>query len=175
MSEDEESDAKDMISGKAVSSSGATAKAVATGIDGGGGVDDITNTADILADVGADATAVSVSLGVAGSVTTNSDSEVDITGAALSDASATANAFATGINGSAGGDTIGNQGCIDLSSDSDATGVAASLSIAGTVTSKGDTEAEVEGSAVSDTSVTANATATGIDGGAGGTRSPMRR
>lgn len=167
VSEDDESDAKDMISGEAVSSSGATANVEAMGIEGGGGVDDITNTADILADVGADATSVSVALDVAGSVTTNSDAEVDITGAALSDASATANAAATGIDGGAGGDTIGNQGYIDLSSDSDATGVAASLSVAGAITCKGDTEAEIEGSAVSDTSVTANAVATGIDGGVG--------
>ncbi|NVL93341.1 MAG: hypothetical protein HWN71_09955, partial [Desulfobacterales bacterium] len=143
------------VVGEALSDSSATADAVATGIDGGGGKDTIDNRAKIFSDV--DSTVTPADVAVSIEVT----KEGNVSGAALSDASATASAAATGIDGGEGADAIDNRGDMELLANSYATGVAVSLDVAGTV--KGD----AAGSSVSDASVTANASATGIAGGEG--------
>ncbi|MBN2178036.1 MAG: hypothetical protein JW743_01220, partial [Deltaproteobacteria bacterium] len=143
------------VAGEALSDSSATADAMAIGIDGGSGIDEITNRGEVVGSVDSSATAVGVAVGI------DITKDGDATGAALSDASATADAMATGIDGGGDSDDIDNRGNIGLSANSDATGVAVSLDVAGTM--KGD----AEGSSVSDASVTATSTATGIDGGEG--------
>ena len=141
--------------GSALSDTSATANASATGIDGGADNDTIENWADIAAGAQAAVEATDVATNITVTI------DGDATGAALSDASVTADAAAIGINGGGDADTIDNRGDIELLSNSDATGVAVSLTVAGTM--KGD----AEGSSVSDASVTATSTATGIDGGEG--------
>jgi hypothetical protein len=143
--------------GEALSDGSATANATATGIDGGAGIDAITNRADIIENVHADATTIAASADIAISI----EEGRNATGAALSDAGVIAGATARGIDGGGDGDTIDNRGDIELLSNSEATGVAVSLDVAGTM--KGDGK----GKAVSDASVTAESKATGIDGGDG--------
>lgn len=142
-------------SGTALSDSGVSASAEATGISGGAGTDGIINFGEIVANAAADITAVGVSVDIG--ITAEGTAE----GGALSDAGVTAASMATGIDGGDDSDDIDNRGAITLFSSSEATGVAVSLDVAGTM--KGD----AQGKAVSDASVTADATATGIDGGAG--------
>ena len=151
------------VEGKALSDASALADAAATGIDGGLGVDKITNRGAIAANVDSSATAVGVGLDVSLSLKEGGNAS----GAALSDASVTANAAATGIDGGGDADAIDNRGTIGLSADAGATGVAASLAIAGSAKFKGKATGDVAGEAVSETIVTSAASVTGIDGGEG--------
>ncbi len=153
------------VSGEALSDSSATADAMAVGIDGGAGVDEITNRGAIAASVDAGATAVGVGLDVNLIVAKEGDVEGNVAGAALSDASISTNAAATGIAGGADGDRIDNRGDFALTASSAATGVAASVAVAGSVATKGSVEGEIEGKAFSNTSTSALAVSTGIDGG----------
>jgi len=141
--------------GSALSDASALAEATSTGIKGAGGKDEIKNRGAIVANVDAGATAVGVS------VTVGLSKEGNATGAALSDASVTANAAATGIDGGADADAIDNRGDIGLSADAEATGVSVALDVAGTM------QGDAAGSSVSDSSTTANAAASGISGGEG--------
>src|SRR5882672_9779437 len=145
--------------GAALAKSDSTAGATATGLDGGTGNDDLLNQAQgsiTLQGVKADADAVSVSLAVAGT-----QSGVALS-AALVDAGATATATATGMAGGAGDDKLSNLGAIvasDIKADASAVGVSVSASFS----QNGVTVA----AALAQTGTTANATAKGLDGGAG--------
>jgi hypothetical protein len=143
------------IEGKALSDSNATADAAATGIDGGAGNDTIENRGKIFANADSIVTAAEVAANIE---VTNQGS---VKGAAMSDASVTANAAATGIDGGEGGDSIDNRGDIEFLANSDATGVSVALDVAGTM--KGD----AEGLSVSDSRTAAQASAIGITGGEG--------
>ena len=143
------------VEGRALSDASALAAAAATGISGGAGIDAITNRGAIVAEVDSEATAVGVSVGVTLS------KEGSASGGALSNASVTAKAAATGIDGGDGDDTIENRGDIDLLANSDATGVSVSVVVAGSM------KGEARGEAQSDASVTAKSTVIGITGGAG--------
>ncbi len=160
-------DATGSVSGAALSDTSVVADAAAAGIDGGEGSDDITNDATIAASAGADATGVSVSAEAAVGVAFKGDAELDVSGAAVSKASTTANTAAAGIDAGENDDAVNNTGYISVSSDSDATGVAAGLDFTAAVAIEGDVKANVEGAALNDASVTAAASATGIDGGEG--------
>ncbi|UCB49043.1 MAG: hypothetical protein JSW56_18370, partial [Deltaproteobacteria bacterium] len=81
------------MNGKALTDSSATADARATGIDGGNGNDTIENQGNISANADSNATAVGVSVDI------GLTKEGNASGAALSDASVTAKAVATGIDG----------------------------------------------------------------------------
>lgn len=146
--------------GSVLSDGSSTSSAIATGIDGGTGQDTIENWSDIYQDAHASATTVSVGADVAIAVEEGGNA----TGAGLSDASVLASTAATGIDGGDSADVIDNRGDIELLSNTDASGVAVALSVAGTV--KGD----AAGTSVSDASVTATSLATGIDGGEGDDR-----
>jgi hypothetical protein len=156
------------VEGKALSDSSATADALAIGIDGGLGIDVITNRGAIVGNVDSSATAVGVGLDVNIMVAKDGDAEGNVSGAALSDARVTADAAVIGIEGGENKDTIDNRGNISLSADSSATGVAVSLAVAGSVASKGDVKGEIEGKALSNSTTAAYAEATGIDGGEDG-------
>ena len=153
------------VAGEALSDSSATAAAMAIGIDGGSGSDEITNRGAIVGNVDSNATAVGVGLDVSLIIAKEGDAEGNVSGAALSDASVTATSLATGIDGGEGTDKIDNRGDLSLSAVTDATGVAASLTVAGSVASKGGVEGEISGKAFSNTSTVASAEVTGIDGG----------
>jgi hypothetical protein len=84
-----------------------------------------------------------------------------VEGAAASNATVTAEAAATGIDGGEDNDIIDNTGAIKLLPSSNADGIAASLNVSGNMVG------ETGGAAMSDASVTAKSTATGIDGGEG--------
>jgi hypothetical protein len=152
-------------SGDALSEARTDADAEATGITGGSGVDTILSATRINATAESIATTVSAGF----SVTVSKEGDVTA-GAAVSDASSLANTRATGIDGGADDDFIGVKdgigdgitGGIVLSADSKATGVAATFTVAGSVT--GDPAA---GDALSAARTDADAAATGIAGGSG--------
>lgn len=106
-----------------------TAINVTQAIDGGKGDDNILNQGEMtLGQIGADATAVSVSLGVTGE-----SAGVAINGA-LVDADATADTTVSVLNGDDGDDSITNENLITLDgvdSETDAVGVGVSFSFAG--------------------------------------------
>jgi uncharacterized protein YhjY with autotransporter beta-barrel domain len=143
------------VEGKALSDASALADAEVTGISAGAGIDAITNSGAIVADVDSTATSVGVGVGI------TLAKEGSASGAALSDASVAANARATGIDGGEDKDEIDNRGDIDLLANSDATGVSVSVAVAGSM------KGEAKGEAQSDASVTAISTANGIAGGSG--------
>jgi hypothetical protein len=91
--------------------------------------------------------------------------EGNVEGKALSDASVTADASATGIDGGSGQDTIDNWSDLSSEVDASATGVAVSLKVGFTKEGDVSPDAVAEGSSLSDASVTASAAAIGIDGG----------
>jgi hypothetical protein len=153
------------VAGEALSDSSATADAMATGIDGGSGIDTITNRGTIVGSVDTSATAVGVGLDVSILVAKEGDVEGNVSGAALSDASVTASSAATGIDGGGDSDEIDNRGDIEFLTNSSATGVAVSLDVAGSIAAKGGVEGEIEGKALSNSSTEAYAVTTGIDGG----------
>jgi len=152
----------DVATGGALSEASTTAESAASAIESGGGNDTITNATDVIATT--DATATGVSVGVFVGITGDGDitnTEAEAAGAALSDASSVANATSTGISSGDGVDDVWNTGELGLLANSHATGVAVSLSVAGSASG------DVEGGAVSDASVVAESYATGIDGGGG--------
>ncbi|NOQ52334.1 MAG: hypothetical protein GQ578_08995, partial [Desulfuromonadaceae bacterium] len=153
------------VAGEALSDSSATADAMAIGIDGGSGIDEITNRGAIVGNVDSSATAVGVGLDVNLIIAKEGDVEGNVSGAALSDASVTATSLAAGIDAGAGTDNIDNRGDLSLSASTDATGVAVSLAVAGSVACKGGVEGEIAGKALSNASTAAYAETTGIDGG----------
>jgi uncharacterized protein YhjY with autotransporter beta-barrel domain len=157
------------VEGKALSESNTTAYAEATGIDGGEDDDTIVNEGNFnLLQAESAATGVAAALNVAAGLAIQGDAKVDVSGAALSDARVTAQATTTAIEGGKGNDEITNRGdLVKLEADSGATGVAASLDIAGSVAFKGKNEGDITGAALSDTSVTAEAFAMGLDAGDG--------
>jgi hypothetical protein len=143
-------------SGAALSDASVTAKPAARGIDGGEGATQSTTVGDIELLASSDATGVSVSVDVAGTM------KGDATGEAQSDASVTAKSTATGIDGGEGDDEIINDGLTTTTNaTAGATGVSVGLTVSGSM------EGNVEGKALSDAKVTADASATGIDGGSG--------
>jgi uncharacterized protein YhjY with autotransporter beta-barrel domain len=163
-----EGDAKATVEGGTLSNGSVTADATTVGLSGGVGDDEIYNTGNLSRiESAADVLGVAAGLNVSAVVTVKGDSEADVSGDALSDTSAMARATTTGLSGGEGNDWIKNSGALNLLAGADATGIAATLQVAGAVNFKGMQEADVKGNAASDTSVTASATATGIDGGVG--------
>lgn len=147
-----------VAAGVTLANTSATATTNAKGHDGGAGDDAIANLGNLsIARVGADADAISVGVSVSAAISGGVTA-----GVALSDASATAEANATGIDGGAGNDRLLNTAAItltDIDADTTAVGVSAQLGI---------TNAGVAlGGALADTSATSRANATGMEGGAG--------
>jgi hypothetical protein len=161
-------DAQVEVSGGMVSDAAVMANAVAVGIRAGAGNDSINNTGDMV-QLEADATALGVAAGLSftSSIAIKGNSTAEVSGEAVADSSVTAQAAVTGIDGGLGDDTIDNNGTINLLSTADATGVAAVLDVAASLNFKGLSMSDVSGSAASNTSVRALASATGIDGGEG--------
>jgi uncharacterized protein YhjY with autotransporter beta-barrel domain len=126
--------------GASLAKANTTAEAIATGLSGGSGDDEITNTGSINADSSSTASSKAISVSIA----TASYSSADV--------STTATAKSTGIDGGSGADLLCNEGTIDLKATSKADGKAGS--------------ANLTGYAASDVDITAEATTTGIDGGA---------
>ena len=142
--------------GASLSDTTSNATAEALGIDGGAGMDVVTNAGEIaLEQVRADAHATSVSVMVSGAA------KGLAAGAALSRSAAIAEADATGIDGGAERDEISNEGSIS----SNVAARADSLSVSGSlgVVSKGATL----NASLSDSRAESRATTTGIAGGAG--------
>ena len=162
-------DAEADITGEAIGDSRVTAQAMALGLDGGLGDDEIDNEGDISLLSTADATGVAAELNVSAALSFKGVSTADVSGTAASNSSVLAKAEATGIDGGWGQDTIRNSGDITLMNedvfDAEALGVSASLNISGNLAIKGVAAGTVEGAAASNATVTAEATATGIDGG----------
>jgi hypothetical protein len=99
---------------------------------------------------------VAVSVDVAGTM------KGDVAGSSISNSSVTAKSSAVGIDGGEGDDTIINDAlATTTNANASATGVSVGLTVSGSM------EGNADGKALSDTSVTANAAATGIDGGSG--------
>jgi uncharacterized protein YhjY with autotransporter beta-barrel domain len=119
----------------------ADASARATGIAGGAGDDTIDNRLEIRSEADSTAVARTLSISLAG-------------GSSNVEATNTAHASAVGIDGEGGDDVIGSGGLIEVRSKADGTGQAISLAEASFVT-------------VADASATADADATGIRGGRG--------
>jgi hypothetical protein len=163
------SDVEGEVSGSALSDSSVDALAAVVGIAGGSGDDTIENRGDLsLLQAGATAVGVSAGLNVSAGVGIKGDLDADVSGAAVSDARVTAAAAVTGIDGGDDDDVIINRGDLgQLLAGSNATGVAATLDVAGVVSFKSDAEGEVSGSALSDSSVDALAAVNGLSGGSG--------
>ncbi|MEA5115557.1 MAG: autotransporter outer membrane beta-barrel domain-containing protein [Geobacteraceae bacterium] len=129
--------------------------ATVMGISGGADQDTITNGARAILNSHAAANAY------AESITANVQGEA--TGVTLSGSLArgetTPTATATGISGGAGADTLTNDGFMDVQATTDSTSVAVAARAVGVI------EGISVGASLTDTSTTANATATGIDGG----------
>ncbi|HVN97547.1 MAG TPA: hypothetical protein VMT62_14050, partial [Syntrophorhabdaceae bacterium] len=116
-----------------------TGTSISTGMDGGDGDDKIYNWNAINAASTATSDGVSVA--------------VNLLGAGFANASTTANAYATGLAGGAGTDTLENHGLITLTATSDVNQTGVSVRLGGYSDSDG--------------SNTSQATITGMDGGAG--------
>lgn len=116
-----------------------TGSATARGMDGGDGINTITNAGSIVgtATVTADASSYDIQLGGGGNVSAGTE----------------ATATATGIAGGRDTDILANQGTIDLTATTTLTANTRSYRIAG--------------ASLADADSTASALATGIDGGAG--------
>jgi len=143
------------VSGAALSDASATAIAFATGLAGGAGIDSIDNRGYIVADVGAETTAVAVS--VEASITADGNAS----GAALSDSSATALAAASGIDGGDHGDDIDNLADIDITTDAESDSVSVSVELAGSM------GGVASGEAMANASADSIASSVGINGGSG--------
>jgi len=118
---------------------GTTARSSAIGIDGGEGVDQITNEALIWTHSKSEAVSVDVAAGIAGVAAAFSASKAE--------------ADTTAINGGDGDDTIQNRASLFSTAESEATGVSVSV--------------ELVGYATADTTTNADAQSIGIDGGSG--------
>lgn len=150
---------KGAVVGVALSDTSATARAAATGIEGGAAGERIGNEGTI----GLTATAQAVAVGV--NVTVESAATGLAAGAALTRSAVDASASAIGIAGGAGDDLILNTGSIDTAVRRvQATATTVSVGLEAKVVSK---QGAAIGAALSDTRATAVAAATGVDGGAG--------
>jgi uncharacterized protein YhjY with autotransporter beta-barrel domain len=140
--------------GLALANSGTTSEAHAVGVDGAEGIDTIA-THDVTAGAIANTTAVSASLGFEKGETGAS------LGAALMDTTALATSTAMGIGGGKGKDSLVSTGTVIANStaDTDAVGVTVNVAYTGT--------GAAIGAALSSSETTADATATGLDGGEG--------
>ncbi len=143
------------VSGSALSDTSSTAIAAGTGIAGNTGVDSIDNVGTIVADVGADSTAVAVAVDL------NVTLDGDAAGAALSDSSTNSQALATGIDGGEDGDDIDNLANLDIHSKASSTSVSVSVGITGSM------QGTASGEAIAKTSATSVAESIGIAGGGG--------
>jgi hypothetical protein len=180
------------VLGASRSNSSTTADAFATGINGGVGNDEISNSGTITASATSEVDAVGVDV----KYIRLPLQPAQWFGADLGDAKTAAQATAKGIDGSEGDDTIDNSGTIDVyaKAESDSDNISAALTITpaggGTPQAVG-TSATVQGTAttlasvattpviaagaensgesneITDTGTIARAYATGIDGGAG--------
>jgi uncharacterized protein YhjY with autotransporter beta-barrel domain len=126
--------------GASLAKANTTAQAIATGLSGGSGNDEITNTGTINADSSATGSSKAISVSIA----TASYSSADVV--------TTATAKSIGMDGGSGADKLRNEGTINLNATSNADGKAGS--------------ANLTGYAAADVDITAEATTTGIDGGA---------
>lgn len=131
------------------------AEATSVGIDGGAGNDGITNGADLEVNAVAEGTSGNVSVSAAA---TKTGVSLDV---ALADAKTTATAAATGIKAGEGNDQVTSTDSITANSSADID--SASVSVGLGFSNNG----LVAGVAAADLTVSAGATAAGIDGGAG--------
>ncbi|MEN6446234.1 MAG: hypothetical protein ABFD70_00640 [Syntrophaceae bacterium] len=146
----------------ALGGAGTTARATATGIDGGAGNDVITHQAGLI-----DVDATSETLGVTASAALQgviSGIKIIDLQSVVADVSIQAESVSTGIDGGEGNDTvsIGSQGTVDSRATATAHGIAVGLGIQGKID-----EALNIGVSLARADTTASATATGIRGGAG--------
>jgi uncharacterized protein YhjY with autotransporter beta-barrel domain len=139
---------------------GTTALTFVTGIDGGAGMDTVTNDGKVIVKGESDADSVSVS----GTISISKGSLLNILpGFALTDATTTARSTAAGIDGGAGDDTITNTNELSSEAISDSTSASVSAVLKG-VKEKG---LAWGGTIVSDATTKAISKAIGIDGGEG--------
>jgi hypothetical protein len=132
-----------------------TAQATSIGIDAGAGNDGITNSAKLDVSAVAESSSGNVSVSAAA---TKTGVSLEV---ALADAKTTATASATGISAGSGNDQVTSSGTTIVSSTADIASASVSVGL-------GFSKAGlVAGVAAADNTVTAVATATGIDGGAG--------
>lgn len=139
-----------------ISDTSTFATATATGLAGGSEQDTISNgtRAQLNSYATANAYAESITVTVQGNAT-----GVTLSGS-LARAETTPTAAATGVAGGAGGDTLTNDGFMDVEATTDSMSVAVGARVVGAI------EGISVGASLTDTSTTATATATGIDGGA---------
>jgi hypothetical protein len=142
--------------GVALARSESIAEATAEGIQGGSGLDSLTNEHSIQAAADADAMAVAVSVSVAGTM-----DGVSVSGAAA-EGSAAASAAASGMDGGADSDVLRNAGAIEIA-DVTATSRTAAISVAMAGANNG---VAVSGS-LAQATASSTATATGLAGGDG--------
>ncbi len=128
--------------------------AIAHGVDGGIGNDQITNTGNIDARAQVETNAASASLGVS-----FAKSGISL-GVALARAEALADATAIGLHGGAGADAMLNSQRVAAHAHADTLAVAVAVTLSGTV------DGLALGASVADASGDAFATAIGLDGGA---------
>ena len=141
-----------LVTGGAIAAAGSTATATATGVVG---AEDITNSGGLNVTALSDIDSASVGVNVQGAIAGLS------LGGALADTSSDATAVSLGLSGSDTDDIISNSGSI--AADSDALVDSASVSVA-----VGSTLLGIQGQApFANVTNTAEASATGIDGGAG--------
>ncbi|TAK06741.1 MAG: hypothetical protein EPO39_08125, partial [Candidatus Manganitrophaceae bacterium] len=143
--------------GGALVDAGATTTAAATALSGGDGNDTLVNTGSITGDdikANADATGVSLQVTVA--------KEGLTVGAALADSDVTATSLVKGLDGGAGDDTLKNEGSVTLKNvKAEADAVSVGVGLAGAQ------DGVALAAGITDASGTGNATAVGLDGGAG--------
>lgn len=139
-----------------ITDSSATAAVQAAGMSGGTGDDTLINSGTITAvnGIGTDAVAGSTSVSLSASY------QGAALGAALSDASATADTRLTGIDGGDGTDHIENTGAIDLTGTATTGATSVSVSVTAAMGVAG-------GVALTDAQSSANAMVAGIDAGGG--------
>jgi hypothetical protein len=164
------------IEGTALSDASARGMATLIGIDAGAGDDRIFNEGDFGPfSAEAEAKADAVSVDIAGDISFKGVTTGEVSGQALSDSGAEATASTSGIDAGAGDDWLVNEG--DLGSElaplrahADAEALSVAVNLSGEVPIKSVGIVDVQGAALSDTSATGLATATGLDGGAGDDR-----
>lgn len=138
--------------------------AQATALDGGAGLDTLTNVGTVEAVASAETGAVTVA-GVV-NIKFSEDDEMFAANAILARSGTTSTATATAIEGAGGDDLVANRGRLESTAGSSATGVTATFELAGTLKNTG----AVASVTASDVSTTSSSTATGIAGGAGDDR-----
>ncbi len=143
------------------------AEAKAVGIDGGIGIDTITNTATGQIEVNADPKSTSTSVGVTAEVGFTKEVNA-IFGGSVTDGTTTAVSTAIGVDAGDEDDTVNNYGLIKVQANKpveeenpDANSTNVSVTVTGT------REGLTAGFSYADAETTAEATAIGIDGGSG--------